>query len=706
MDSDSTIPINNAGKTGASSEQSASSAYEAGDILLDRYKVIRLLGIGGMGSVYEVEHMVLNGHYAMKLLNKNQTNDVTWRRFEIEARATSKLEHPNLIKVHDFGLLSNGQPYLIMDLIKGETLAELLKRQGRLSVDQTIKLFIQVGFALSYAHSNGIVHRDIKPSNIILSATDSEKTEDSLVKLVDFGIAKLTGQDGFNQQTLTKTGEIFGSPLYMSPEQCLGSGVDQRSDLYSLGCVMFEALTGAPPLVGDSALSTMMKHQSENPLSLKEASLGVEFPKGIEQVVSRLLAKDVKVRYQSAQLFTADLVGLETGQNFAVSPPQELEQAAQPKEILVRNSALAVGAAVLFLIGMLIGYRNPVRESRFPVVAGSKERHSLPPENVNNYNSDEVAKSEAADRVDKSFSLESRKTKPFSTLLPNRTRTFNFPDFKIGAYSAPGSPPTMPPWTVHNFTGISFRPNLDFRNHPQMFLRFRPDDIYSLDLSNERTFLGFVTDKLSDADEILPFVTHLKSIIYLGVTDSELTAKGIRCIGQLPNLKRLYLDRSSVNGEEIAKLPNLMRLEKLSLHSVKDTEPLIQALSRSKELRSLWLVNCNINTQKLMKLAKLPMLQELELSKNPQITDKDLKYLPANLTRLGVIGCPVTPNSIKELARLKKLRLLFLDESLWKGEDLIAIHSLLPQTVIQIAKDKPTANSLRNQEDVKEEANF
>lgn len=294
MDNDATRPIAHDSDIGASRTTKnhgnfdvpgtdAALEFSPGETILDRYKVIRLLGRGGMGSVYEVEHLFLHGRYALKFLNKNQTNDAAWRRFEIEARATNKLEHPNLIKVHDFGLLPNGQPYFIMDLVEGETLAELLKRKGRLPVDQTIKMFIQVGFALSYAHSNGIVHRDIKPSNIILTNADSGKTEDSLIKLVDFGIAKLTGQDSFNQQTLTRTGEIFGSPLYMSPEQCLGIGVDHRTDLYSLGCVMFEALTGAPPLVGDSALATMMKHQTEEPLSLKAASLGVEYPKRVEQ---------------------------------------------------------------------------------------------------------------------------------------------------------------------------------------------------------------------------------------------------------------------------------------------------------------------------------------------------------------------------------------------------------------------------------------
>ena len=193
-----------------------------GVVLLDKYKVESLLGRGGMGSVYRIEHLLLQRPYALKVLNKQQTSEAAWRRFEIEARAANKLDHPNLVRVHDYGLLPDGQPYFIMDLIEGESLSDILKASGRLPLDRALKIFIQVGFALSYAHANGVIHRDIKPSNIMVATTSTEDARSVLVKVVDFGIAKLTGKDEFNQQTLTKTGEIFGSPLYMSPEQCLG----------------------------------------------------------------------------------------------------------------------------------------------------------------------------------------------------------------------------------------------------------------------------------------------------------------------------------------------------------------------------------------------------------------------------------------------------------------------------------------------------
>lgn len=697
------MPIENDPKVGLNEtneeiSNAASLGLNPGDIILDRYRVIRLLGRGGMGSVYEVEHINLHGRYALKFLNKNQAADADWRRFENEARASNKLEHPNLIKVHDFGILPSGPPYFIMDLVEGETLADLLKRQGRLPVDQTIKLFIQVGFALIYAHSNGIVHRDIKPSNIILSKANSGKTEDSVVKLVDFGIAKLTGQDGFNQQTLTQTGEIFGSPLYMSPEQCLGIAVDHRTDLYSLGCVMFETLTGAPPHVGDSALSTMMKHQTEEPLPLREASLGVEFPLRIEQVVRRLLAKDLTERYQSAELFTADLVGMDTNENLTAerSPPAG---SSNLDTLGLSKPVMCFIAICIFTFGTLFGYTVPVDVTQLLPAYRDKWQRHMPPESVISENP-LVSESTAQTRINQDFLKEAKKTTPFSEILPNQARIFNFPNFNIGMYFAPGTAETAPPWTVHNFRGIYFRPNINFRKHPQLFLRFREDDIRTLNVSNARTFVNLVADKLSDADELLPFITHLRSLEFLILADSEISSKGMTCIGQLPNLKALSLERSTVKGSDIAKLPQLKKIETLCVYSLKDSDPLVQALCRFNSIKRLRLINCDINPEQLEKIAKLTKLTELDISKNPKISDKEMALLPIQLTELALIGCPVTSNSTKQLARLKQLRFLYLDETLWTAEQLRTLQTLLPKTAIQLTKEKKRHNTRPNPNDM------
>jgi len=215
------------------------------------------------------------------------------------------LDHPNLIRVIDFALLENDSLYLVMEFIDGESLADILKRRGQLTEAEAIEVFLQIMDGLAYAHEQKVIHRDLKPSNVMLFQRADKQLQ---VKILDFGIAKITGKDTLNTMTLTGTGEIFGSPLFMSPEQCFGRTVDLRSDLYSIGCALYQVLTGAPPFAGESALSTMMMHLEGEPLSLKQASLGKDFSPGIEKVTMKLLEKLPDNRYQTASDVRDDLL--------------------------------------------------------------------------------------------------------------------------------------------------------------------------------------------------------------------------------------------------------------------------------------------------------------------------------------------------------------------------------------------------------------
>lgn len=280
--------------------------FEVGQILAGKYKVISLLGAGGMGSVYRVEQIFLKQNFALKTLSSGKASDLSVRRFQLEARAASLLNHPNLVKVTDFGVLEDDHPYLVMDFVDGDTIAELLKKNGPLTVEQAGTYFTQACLGLSYAHEQGVIHRDIKPSNLMI-ATNLPFGAEGSVKVVDFGIAKLAASENGEHQALTTTGEIFGSPLYMSPEQCSGALVDHRSDIYSLGCVLFEALTGTAPHVGQNAIQTLILHQTERVPTLKEASLGKEFPETLEQLVAKMLAREPANRYQSLGIVANDL---------------------------------------------------------------------------------------------------------------------------------------------------------------------------------------------------------------------------------------------------------------------------------------------------------------------------------------------------------------------------------------------------------------
>ncbi len=249
----------------------------------------------------------------------------------------ASLKHPNLVEVHDFGVTEEHHPYLLMDLVDGQSLAQLLKKQGTLSVVRTVSLSVQVAFGLLYAHENKVVHRDIKPGNIMLLHADEITTEGS-IRIVDFGIAKLVQSDEGQIQELTKTGEIFGSPLYMSPEQCKGDTVDARSDIYSLGCVMFECLTGSPPFWGDSAMSTMLKRLSEEPPTLKEGSLGKEFPSLMEKIVRRCLEVDPDNRYQTMKDLIQDLTLLQRQGEDVEAPSSATKLKSEKKNLGCKNS--------------------------------------------------------------------------------------------------------------------------------------------------------------------------------------------------------------------------------------------------------------------------------------------------------------------------------------------------------------------------------
>ena len=239
--------------------------HKPGEIIDSKYKILGLLGEGGMGAVYRAHHLSLNKEVALKTFRTPNLTKDSWQRFQREAQAIGRLNHPNIVQVFDFGVNKNNVPYYTMECLSGESLAERLSALGYLTVDEAVPIFLKVCQGLSAAHSKGIIHRDLKPANIFLASSPetgkgSEKSKDTeTVKIVDFGIAGLAkqAQDG---QKLTATGTVFGSPLYMSPEQSLGQEVSETSDIYSCGCALYESLTGKPPYRGENAFATMMQH--------------------------------------------------------------------------------------------------------------------------------------------------------------------------------------------------------------------------------------------------------------------------------------------------------------------------------------------------------------------------------------------------------------------------------------------------------------
>lgn len=270
-----------------------------------KYEILSLLGSSSTSSVYLVKHEALNKVMALKMIHPHLALDEkTVLRFQREAQAASLLDHPNIISVHDFGITNDGNPYLVMDYIQGTNLAVLLNEKEKLTPEISIHIISQVCSALEHAHHKGIIHRDLKPSNIMIVQSELEP---NFVKIVDFGIAKFIREDSLSSQKLTHTGEVFGTPLYMSPEQCLGQKLDARTDIYSLGCVLYECLTGKQPLVGDTAYETIGKQINEIPAGLGNTITNKQLRAALEIVVFRTLAKDRTKRYKSMNHFKDDL---------------------------------------------------------------------------------------------------------------------------------------------------------------------------------------------------------------------------------------------------------------------------------------------------------------------------------------------------------------------------------------------------------------
>ncbi|MBS1991561.1 MAG: serine/threonine protein kinase [Cyanobacteria bacterium SZAS LIN-3] len=276
-----------------------------GTVIADKYELLSVLGVGGMSTIYKAKHKYMGRIAAVKLLHPYLIADASmFQRFQYEAKAASNLNHPNVVGVQDFGITDDGKAYLVMDYLEGEDLSSILDRETLLPEVQALEIFRQACRGLDHAHSKGVIHRDLKPSNLFLCP---EEDDTFVVKLVDFGIAKITEAPGEEAQHLTRTGEVFGSPLYMSPEQCSGKPLDARSDLYSLGCVMYEVLTGRRPLAGATAIDTMHKHLKEAPPPFKEMAPNAVVSEELEKAVLKCLAKKPADRYDSVAAFYEDV---------------------------------------------------------------------------------------------------------------------------------------------------------------------------------------------------------------------------------------------------------------------------------------------------------------------------------------------------------------------------------------------------------------
>lgn len=686
-------------KTLASAEVTLTQAEQLlpGNIVAEKYQIISLLGRGGMGAVYRVKQIFLDQDLALKVLAHSSTTDDTHvRRFQIEGKAAFKLNHPNLVKVTDFGLLEDHAPYLVMEFIEGMTLAEFLKKEKQPAIDTVLKIVAQACLGLAYAHQNSVVHRDVKPSNIML-VNGKEIGEEGSVKIVDFGIAKVLNDQG-EIQTLTQTGEVFGSPYYMSPEQCSGTAIDQRTDVYSLGCVLFEALTGTPPHVGQSPLRTMMLHQTEVTPSLQQASMGREFPPALEIIVKKMLEKEPSARYTDLGLVANDLANLVRGK--ASTFDQSLEENTA-KSLQFKRVKMLIAASTLVLLaiaGWQFSLNSRLEEASKPEV---------PVEVISQVNQQSKNQGEGnteitswppafSDRENKQYEITADQLKEKSEQLRNAkpitpVATFNqgttlykieFPKCGIGSISnalnnqlshgAIKYEGRLAEGTIYFSTKGPYVFSVQKVRFPQTFAspsileKFDKNMLNGLALEQGSNFADLsepIQGEMVEmsVERMLRTAAMWKNLQVISLHDVNLSEQSIRQLNTMKGLKYASFSVAK-NSKLLSQQPFIKQLSEVSLIRC-DPSNFLAELSKSTQLKVLILKRVNLTVQSIRALRACPQLHSIGIEKFEALSDSQLEEILSlpHLTEIEFSKVDLSNSQVAKLVKsktLKEIRLL------------------------------------------------
>jgi len=659
---------------------SAGQEFGPGAIIGDAYEILSFIGAGGMGNVYRVRHTILRTEYALKTLSSDKVTEVAWRRFQVEAQAIARMNHPNIVGIYNLGLHQGQLPFYVMDILSGSTLAQLLEQKKYLEVDEALKIFVEVCVGIGYAHKKGIVHRDIKPGNIVV--LDKADASGARVKIVDFGIAKLSHTKDLANQQLTGMGEVCGSPFYMSPEQCQAGKIDARSDTYSLGCTLFETLTGTTPFKGRNAMETMFFHSNNQPPTLK-AACGRSFPAELEAALAKAMAKAPMDRYQTTENLAQDL---ETILRAKTSPQNEKEANKQTAKYpfvamtVTVLALLAISAVAFIYFGPNHSATSSGTVNKAPIVIKDYGQHHF----TDNYTD-----------VDKSTGTGTGKGTGAGTDTGTATSTDTRTDTATGTGTGP-NPEDKTPWATIDLPAVVnksyihftfpekqslgmmisfatkkrllcqgklpplpygtcvFSPDAAFIEHPQYFERFGPVDLYALDFDTTGTSAGS-----EDKFDLNTFkhCLHLKGLMALTFIECpKLDDTVMDYVEQFPLLSKFTCMDSNVSAKRLSQSTILKRLDQLTISTEDSLTPLLRALKGSSTLQILDVTGAQLSREDINLIATMTHLIWLRC-KDAALTDADLEVLSKlpNLLKLECSRRKITraanPKMIKIMAQ-------------------------------------------------------
>jgi len=629
--------------------------YKAGDCLSEKYEFLESVGSGGMGIIYKAKHLALNRIVAIKLLHPYLLNEDTILRFQREARTASKLRHPNLIEVQDVGTTEEGQPFMVMDFVSGQSLSDLIHQKGRLSVEETLKIFVQICSGLAYAHNQNILHRDLKPSNVMLITDEHGSTT---AKILDFGIAKVLEEGENKAATLTKTGDVFGSPLYMSPEQGAGGNVDRRSDLYSLGCMLFECLTGTPPFMGKSIIETLMAHAQQKPMSLKEATLGLDFPPELNSVVMKLLAKAPDERYQSVLEVREDLLAII--ESATLQAPEVVVTKRELRDKAGGESTISDGAqgdfwhtangkditivilsiAVVVLVGKDIWLSCFAdQDSKRPNVDLNKKYRVHLESNLADNDNVVRRKLESHPSAELFELRDGEVTDPYLAQLKDnqRIKTLDLQGNNL------------------NGTGLEVAKTIPNLNK-----------------------LNVSSNPLTDAGVLV--ISRLRQVRNLEIKGVELSPRALFHIGQMKNLTKLEMDASDYDVKELGSLSDMPILEELSINDQKRlSDRTIGLLRKLPRLRFVDASVSKVTGKGFEHPDDYPLLEQIALKEN-KLSEDGFKTFARlkNLRELDLRRASFDPSWFKHLKGHPKFKRLKAAGDI----NAVEIQRILPQLII------------------------
>jgi serine/threonine protein kinase len=656
----------------------ATSGFALNELIGGTYRVLEFIGEGGMGLVYRVEHIHMNKILALKVLKTEHLSENVWKRFRLEAQAISRLDHANIIKIYDMNQTPDGRPFYTMELLSGESLADYLQEHQRLPVSLALPIFRQVCSALAYAHEHGIIHRDIKPGNIMLF-DGGGTTLGSRVKIVDFGIVKLLDSGEPIGQGLTRQGEIFGSPLYMSPEQCAGSKLDARADMYSVGVTLFQALAGQPPLVGRTAAETTIMHHTTVPPSMGEVA-GIEFPNELEALVARMLAKDPADRYSSLSDVARVLLTLEGNSLKLTRPDSSIASASNrftsdlnrenDEVIPLREThglktilALAAAFTIIAVLVIVVLDANLLSKKAKPAVARplassinhTQNRAVIKKEEAAELNAVVVSATTESEKEIERLLLERRE--PYLRIDKNGVSRFSFPrQVSIGVvgFVAGGRKlfrQAQGEFQMGNWSEMSFAANDITLARPELLKFFPENSLSSLKFLNRKTRSAALIDQ----------IVRQQNLYVLDLSDTAINESDFKAITGLRKLIKLNINSQNISHKVLFESQFLTRLEGVGLLGLNNCTPVLEALLASKKLEFLTLTSANLTKPDFVIISKMTRLKSLELN-GTRLDDSDLEQLTKlqNLEYINAHATNITVQSVPTLRKFRRIKVVTL----------------------------------------------